>query len=133
MRNKQSKKGIKCSSIILFIIGLCLILFPLISQTAYYMVSHKQINEFNKEVSNINSTEIERRIRLAQAYNETLDKNGRGIEDPYTNIQKEGRSEYARMLKVNEKIGYVEIPTINLKGRYMQVVVKKCYKKGLDI
>lgn len=98
---------------IIFIIGFCLMLFPIVSQGWYFYISHQDINKFEKEASDINKDEIERRLELAQAYNSSLKKDGKSIEDPYTNIQKEGRSEYARMLKIHEQIGYVSIPSIN--------------------
>ncbi|WP_153053251.1 sortase, partial [Streptococcus suis] len=47
----------------------------------------------------------------ARAYNQTLDPSK--MQDPYSEEEKAGIAEYARMLEVKEKIGFVEIPKIN--------------------
>lgn len=47
---------------------------------------------------------------LARAYNRTLDP--ARLADPFTQKEKEGRAEYARMLEINEMLGHVEIPKI---------------------
>ncbi|MGX7112588.1 class C sortase [Gemella cuniculi] len=111
----QNRKKRNQFSIFIFILGICLVLFPIVSQISYFIISHKQINEFEKEIGKINTSEIDRRIELANAYNGAIKNDGIGISDPYTNLQQEGRTEYARMLQVHEQIGYVNIPSINTK------------------
>lgn len=104
---------------VVFLLGLALILFPLVSQLAYYQASRVTIEEFDDSVSQMDLTEVNRRIDLAHAYNASLKgQNGQSIQvhDPFTAQEKqEGRAEYARMLEVNEQIGYVDIPKIGEK------------------
>lgn len=50
-------------------------------------------------------------LELAKAYNDTLDPSR--LSDPYSDKEKEGIAEYARMLEVEEKIGFVSIPKID--------------------
>lgn len=52
-------------------------------------------------------------MKLAFAFNDSL--NNVVKEDPYSaEMKKKGRAEYARMLEVHEKIGHVQIPTIDV-------------------
>lgn len=110
MQNSTKQKLIKIAMPICFILGVAFILFPIVSQWVYYQASQVMIDEFEEKVETIDRTEIDRRIELAHAYNETVDLDD--LQDPFTDLQKEGRAEYARMLEVNEQIGHVIIPTI---------------------
>lgn len=117
-RRKQQNKGKQKRQhplflVLVFLLGAALVLFPVVSQISYYLASHENINQFEKEAAQIDNKEIDRRIELAHAYNETV--TNKNLVDPYTKLQKEGRTEYARMLKVHEQIGYVSVPRIGEK------------------
>lgn len=100
--------------LIIFLMGLGLMSFPIISQFYYYNASHQKINEFKAEVLNLSSEEKEQRINLAKAYNASLNFMNITIKDPYNSEEKEqGRNEYGRMLKVKEQIGHVVVPKIS--------------------
>lgn len=109
-RNRQ-KKG-KIVLVVIFLVGVALTLFPIVSQVMYYYASRVTIQEFDQRASTIDTSEIERRVALAQAYNEAHQMHN-GIQDVFTQRQKDGLREYARMLEVNEQIGYVSIPKIS--------------------
>lgn len=97
--------------IFIFVLGFCIMMYPLISQWYYSVDSVKLINNFDNEVKKIPSEEIEKRIKLAQAYNSTLDSSQ--LWDPYSEEDKKnGVKEYARMLEIKEMIGHIEIPRI---------------------
>lgn len=119
MKKKLNKKN--GLFFLVFIIGLLLLSFPLISQLTYHRAAQLQVTEFDDAVSSMDTSEIEERLFLARAYNEALrEKTDHGMEvrfeDPFTDQDKQaGVSEYARMLEVNEQIGYVDIPTIGEK------------------
>lgn len=87
---------------LIFVMGSLILLFPIVSQVSYYLASHQNINQFKREVAKIDTNTVERRIALANAYNETLSRNPLLI-DPFTSKQKEGLREYARMLEVHEQ------------------------------
>lgn len=99
--------------VLLFIVGIVIIIFPIVSQISYYIASHQKINQFERSVSKQDTSEIDQRIALAKAYNETLSKRSLPI-DPFTKKQKEGLKEYARMLEIREQIGHVTIPSIGV-------------------
>ncbi|MDY2963413.1 MAG: class C sortase [Streptococcus dysgalactiae] len=97
----------------LFILGILVVLFPIVSQVSYYLASHQQINQFEHKAAVIDRSAIERRISLAKAYNDAISRRP-SLSDPFTSKEKAGLREYARMLEVNEQIGHVAIPKIGV-------------------
>ncbi|MDU1828748.1 class C sortase [Anaerococcus sp.] len=95
---------------LIFITGLIIFAYPLISQKYYEIESEGEVVEFKKESDSTNKEEIAKRMDLARAYNRTLDP--ARLADPFTQKEKKGRAEYARMLEINEMLGHVEIPKI---------------------
>lgn len=96
----------------IFLVGLLIFSYPMISNKYYEIKQNDEIVVFNKEVKELDQKEIARRMELAEAYNRTLDPSKLG--DPFDELEQKGRAEYARMLEVHEMIGYVEIPKINV-------------------
>ncbi|MDU7114123.1 MAG: class C sortase [Peptoniphilus harei] len=97
--------------ILIFILGLLIATYPIISNYYYTIDNNNQIAEFNEAVAQMPDKEVLERIELAKAYNDTLDPSR--LADPYTEREKKGVENYARMLEVREKIGYIDIPKIN--------------------
>ena len=106
---KNIKKNFKF--ILIFLFGLLIFSYPLISQKFYEIQAENEVIEFVKQTKEISSKEIDRRMELAKIYNKTLDPSR--ISDPYDKKEKEARAEYARMLEVHEMIAHVEITRIN--------------------
>lgn len=96
---------------LIFLIGLLIFSYPMISQKYYEVKSQDEIVEFVKQSKDIDEKEMNKRMELARIYNQTLDPSK--ISDPYNEKTKEARAYYAHMLEVNEMIGHVEIPKIN--------------------
>lgn len=96
---------------IIFLLGFLILMYPIISRLYYNVESGYEINNFDDESKKLPSEELQRRIKLAKAFNDSLVNH---IDnDPYTEEEKSaGRKEYARMLEINEKMGHVEIPKI---------------------
>ncbi|MFM0899283.1 class C sortase [Streptococcus suis] len=110
----KTKKGKSKQSILLkllFLFGLIVTLYPWISQFYYRYDSDREIQSFYEQAQQLPSEEVLKRLEHARAYNQTLDP--RKLQDPYTEEEQAGVAEYARMLEVKEKIGFVEIPKIN--------------------
>lgn len=106
--NKKSKWIFR----LIFLLGFLVMAYPLISRLYYRIDSNDRVASFKSEVEKLDTAEIDRRINLAKAYNESL--SGKIASDPYTRKKhEEGRKEYARMLEVEEMIGTVDIPKIN--------------------
>src|SRR5699024_217365 len=112
MAKQSSQKNKRWPFILLFTVGFLIMIYPVISNMYYRVDQINEIGDFNAAVSRLNRDEVFRRIELARAYNSTLDPSK--IADPYTDLEREGVAEYARMLEVKEKLGYVEIPKIDV-------------------
>lgn len=111
--NKILIKSVNYLTTFLVFLGILIISYPMVSRMYYYYVSQKNIDEFKEGVKKITSEEILQRMSLAKSYNDSL--NNINVEDPYTKKRHEdGRNEYARMLEVQEKIGYIYIPSLDL-------------------
>ena len=124
---KKFKKNWKI--ILLFITGLLIASYPIISNWYYTVENNNQIVDFKEAVDEMSQAEIDERIDLARAYNETLDPSK--LADPYTDREKKGVENYARMLEAREKIGYLDVPKINQQipvyaGTSEDVLQKAC-------
>jgi len=97
--------------ILIFVLGLMIAIYPIISNYYYTVENNNEIKDFNEAVSEMPSKEVLERIELAKAYNDTLDPSR--LADPYTEREKKGVENYARMLEVREKIGFIDVPKIN--------------------
>lgn len=110
---KKKRRASTFLLIAIFLMGLLVLMYPIISRLYYNVESSYEIDDFDNEAAKLDDSEVKRRINLARAFNDSLvnhiDK------DPYTDEQKAaGRKEYARMLEINERMGHVEIPKINV-------------------
>ena len=109
-KNKNNKKS-KWIFRFIFLIGLLVALYPLINRIYYRIDSSNNVEIFKDEADKLSTQEIDKRIGLARAYNDSLDNHV--SEDPYEKDRlTKGRAEYARMLEVREMIGHIEIPKI---------------------
>lgn len=98
---------------VVFILGFLIAVYPIISQMYYSVESTQEIKDFDENRARLERSELNRKIELAKGYNASLKPTN--LKDPYKDKQKEGIAEYARMLEVHEKIGYVSIPKIRQK------------------
>lgn len=108
--NRRARLKRNLPFVLVFIVGLLIFAYPLISQKYYEIESGNEVGEFNKQSESIDKEDIKRRLDLARAYNDTLDPSR--LTDPFTEEEEKGRAEYARMLEVREMLGHVEIPRI---------------------
>ena len=98
---RKIKKNWKIMGI--FILGLLIAVYPIISNYYYTIKNNNRIEVFEEAKTELSQEEIDKRIDLAKAYNETLDPSR--LADPYTEREKEGVANYARMLELKEQIG----------------------------
>lgn len=107
------KKFINHLTSIIILTGIFIVSYPAISQIYYNYINQQTISDFDSGKKNLTSAEIQERMTLAEAYNHSLQNVE--ISDPYTQEQLDaGRTEYARMLTVHEKIGTISIPSIDV-------------------
>ena len=96
----------------IFTLGLLIFSYPLISQKYYEIKAEDEVITFTKAAKELAPEDLDRRMALAAAYNRTLDPSR--LADPYTDMEKAGRAEYARMLEVEEMVGHIRIPKIQV-------------------
>lgn len=113
---------------VVFIFGFLIAIYPLISQMYYTVESTKEIEDFDEARKQAARELINKKIELAMAYNTSLKPEK--LKDPYLDKQKEGIAEYARMLEVHEKIGYVHIPIIRQKLPIYAGTAESVLQKG---
>ncbi|COG26731.1 class C sortase [Streptococcus pneumoniae] len=98
---------------VVFFIGIAVMAYPLVSRLYYRVESNQQIADFDKEKATLDEADIDERMKLAQAFNDSLNNVVSG--DPWSEeMKKKGRAEYARMLEIHERMGHVEIPAIDV-------------------
>lgn len=98
---------------VVFFIGMAVMAYPLVSRLYYRVESNQQIADFDKEKATLDEADIDERMKLAQAFNDSLNNVVSG--DPWSEeMKKKGRAEYARMLEIHERMGHVEIPVIDV-------------------
>lgn len=129
-KKKRKRKKIRNNILLglVFLGGLAVLAYPQISRLYYRVESSQQVADFEASRDALEE-EIARRMGLAQAYNDAL--NNVVSQDPYDEERREeGLAEYARMLEVHEKIGIVEVPTIDQKLPSMPELQKRSFKRG---
>lgn len=110
---KRKQKLYTLLSVVIFIIGLLILLYPLITAVYYDYRASDEVDDFETHVKTLQEHEIDVRILKAKAYNTTLTGHEM-LTDTFTDKQKQaGKALYAQMLEVREKIGHVEIPSIH--------------------
>ncbi|TVT27050.1 class C sortase [Salinicoccus cyprini] len=111
--NRRKNFIFKFIIVLIFLIGLGILIYPMISAVYYDYRASDEVDDFNQEVERLNEDDIDARMEKAHAYNQSLTGN-EALSDFYTEAEEEeGRAMYAEMLEVNEKIGTVEIPRIH--------------------
>ncbi|MGJ3509917.1 class C sortase [Enemella sp. A6] len=97
---------------LIFIVGLAILAYPLLTRIFYDTGAAQSTQEFEDARAALSPEEVERRLALARGYNEALETGN--LSDPYTEEQKEGVAEYARMLELHERLGHVSVPKLAL-------------------
>lgn len=112
-KNKKKKIIYNIIFSLIFLIGLGVLAYPQISRIYYRIEANEQISNFDDKKKEMDEEEVNKRMKLAEAFNASL--NNSIEDDPYSDEMKaKGRAEYARMLEINEKIGHVQIPVIDI-------------------
>lgn len=110
--SKKKKKSNKLF-IFIFILGLGILSYPLISNWYYRIEANNQVADYKEARDLLSEEEIQRRLRLAQIYNDSL---GNVVpKDPYSEEEKKRAFDnYAQMLELRTKIGTIEVPSIDV-------------------
>ncbi|MBS5946088.1 MAG: class C sortase, partial [Peptoniphilus harei] len=111
--SKKKKKSNKLF-IFIFILGLAIMTYPMISNWYYRIESNNQVADYKEARDLLSDEEIQRRLRLAKIYNDNL--GNVTPKDPYSEEEKHKAIEnYAQMLELRTKIGVINIPSIDVE------------------
>lgn len=111
--SKKKKKSNKLF-IFIFILGLAIMTYPMISNWYYRIESNNQVADYKEARDLLSDEEIGRRMRLAKIYNDNL--GNVTPKDPYSEEEKHKAIEnYAQMLELRTKIGVISIPSIDVE------------------
>jgi sortase A len=114
MENKSNLKNILPNIIlaIFFIVGLCIFLYPTVSDLANEWAQKREISQYENKVTEIYSDVYEKLISDAQEYNSSLV--GNTLAENQENLDKD---EYSKLLSIDgsSMIGYLKIPKINVR------------------
>ena len=95
-----------------FIIGIGILLYPVISNMLQAATSEATIASYQEQVRNLEEEEIEEILEKARAYNKTLV--GRVLSDPFDNEAAKRAASQVSILNIGDSIGYLEIPKIKV-------------------
>lgn len=107
----MKKKIIKLIIPIIFLLGLSILLYPMISQYWNSKVQSQVITNYEKTISNIEKKEYTSILENAQNYNKQL------YELDYPLVQYKEIPNYSNLINVNNKgmMGYIQIDKIKVK------------------
>jgi len=111
---KRSKVGPRIFLAIIFLIGLAIFLYPIISNAINARSQSYVVEKYKEDTDKISSEDLEKIKADARKYNEIL-KEGAVVTDPFSDGTPQIiGSGYTDLLDVGETMGYLEIPKINV-------------------
>lgn len=96
----------------ILIVGVCVILYPIVSAILSKMTESATIASYQQAVNNLSTTDITKMKADAIRYNEHL--SGANLSDPFSGKGEQLDTSYVKMLNVNDVMGYLEIPKIKV-------------------
>ncbi len=94
-----------------FLLGLVIFIYPLLSNFVLNRNNVKIISNYDETVMKMNKDNIEREKEKAEKFNEDLEKGDVDYKDAF---EGEGVSSYFDALDVGETIGYIDIPSVDI-------------------
>lgn len=124
------KKNKNIILLLIFIIGFAVFAYPTVSNWLAEYNQIKVVQSYNKYVTSISPAQMEEEWRRAEEYNELLQAGP--ITDPFSNVDKvEPFTEYDTVLNVDGVMGYIEIPSIDVKLPIYHGVTEEVLQKGV--
>lgn len=117
MGNKKKKIGKnKWILTIVFILGLMIFIYPIISNVVHSMGQTRVIDNYKREVKNMSKGKKKEQMEKAKKYNEGLKGTGVKLNDPFAEEQEdiEESLSYISLLNIGETMANLEIPSIGV-------------------
>jgi len=112
MKQKKTNRGSDALLILIFLAGLSLLLYPVVSNFWNARVQSNAIADYAQAIDNSDRTKAEQLLAQARSYNDSLLS-----RDGSVDMDEEWKAEYNKLLNVTGTgiMGYVDIPCINCK------------------
>lgn len=121
--------------IILFLIGLGIFLYPIVSNIYSTKVYQAVINDYTEAIDKLNSKEIDAEREKADKHNEELKDAQLDFVDPFTTEKTKkkdkGNKSYYDALNIGPALGSIEIPKINLDLPIFHGTSEKVLSRGV--
>lgn len=107
----------KIAPVVIMAIGLALVLYPWISEYLYEYGVQSLVESYESDNSDMDNSEKEEQLRLAQEYNEALLMANIKLTDPFSlEDQAGGEYNYDSILNYNKNgvMGFIDIPKIDV-------------------
>lgn len=112
----MNRKLAVCGIVLIFLAGIGVLSYPLVSSVINNYVSRSSVEEYTKKVAQLPDQKTGELIEEAKKYNNSL-SNNLILTDPFDQeaFQKIG-ADYQKVLNINDDglIGYIDIPKINV-------------------
>lgn len=112
----MKRKLAVCGIVLIFLAGIGVLSYPLVSSVINNYVSRNSVEEYTKKVAQLPDQKTEELIEEAKKYNNSL-SNNLILTDPFDQeaFQNIG-ADYQKVLNINDDglIGYIDIPKINV-------------------
>ncbi len=123
-------KLMKVGLVLIFITGLGILLYPIISNLLMNIFQTTAIQEYNYTVEQMEQDRIEEILSEARVYNEQF-KNTI-VVDPFSQeAESSVNSEYNEILNIDGTMGYIEIPKIDVNLPIFHGTSEEVLKKGV--
>ena len=129
MRIRPSKKTIAFAFI--FLIGLSILLYPLVSSTWNQMLANRTIGSYNDAVANTPDDTLEGVLKAAHDYNSRMQPHS--VPDAFAVRENKKDPEYEALLNLSGDgmMGYIEIPVIKVKSPIYHYTTEEVLQKGV--
>lgn len=135
-KTKKRKISRTAMNLLIFAAGLVIFVYPIVSRYLYEKKADSVIQNFEDGKDEIDDGEISDRLKQAYAFNAALamQANAAAFTDPFTREELEvGVESFARMLEVNEQIGYISIPVLDVHAPIYTGTMENVLQKGIGL
>src|SRR5690625_3928237 len=121
--------------IIIFLLGLCIFSYPIISSFLSTREHYTMINEYNETLKQLEKDQIEGEKKKADVHNEQLAKSEIDFVDPFLEdgqvANNEGNKSYYDALQIGPVMGNLSIPKINAQLPIYHGTGEKTLSRGV--
>lgn len=129
MRFRLDKRTL--AFIFIFLIGLSILLYPLVSSTWNQIIANKSIGDYDAVAENLPDETLNKILEDARAYNSRLLP--KAVPDAFAVRSNTTDSEYESLLNISGTgmMGYIEIPVIKTKSPIYHYTTEETLQKGV--